>query len=184
MPFAIKIATKDWHPANHVSFASNHPGKQPYTSFTEIVNPANPDERYQTRLWPDHCVQGTPGAEIIPELDQSKFDKIVEKGTDPRVEMYSAFYDPLKAPRCSDSGLAEMLRERGVSDVFVVGLASDYCVLNTAMDAAREGFRTVIVAEATRAVDPGAWATIRKDLPQKGVGIVSIEGPEVKRVVG
>ncbi|KAH6669301.1 isochorismatase [Halenospora varia] len=182
LPFVIKIATKDWHPTNHISFASQHPGAQPYTSTTTIINPSNPEEKYETRLWPDHCIQHTPGAELVPELDIKKVDQVVEKGMDSRVEMYSAFFDPLEKPRCCDSGLAQVLRERSVSDVFVVGLAFDYCVRATAVDSAREGFRTVVVKEGTKAVDEGDWEKVVGELKEKGVEVVGIEGEEVGRV--
>jgi len=128
-------------------------------------------------------VQGTPGAELVHELEIGKVDKVVEKGMRREVEMYSAFYDPLERPRCSDSGLAGLLREEGVSDVFVVGLAADYCVRATAVDSAKEGFRTVVVEEGTRAVDLKAWEEVVKgELREKGVGVVSMEGEEVQRV--
>jgi nicotinamidase-related amidase len=182
-PFAFKIATKDWHPADHISFASNHASKKPYVDFTTIINPSNPSETYETRLWPVHCVQGTPGAELVHELEIGKVDRVVEKGMRREVEMYSAFYDPLERPRCSDSGLAGILREEGVTDVFVVGLAADYCVRATAVDSAKEGFRTVVVEEGTKAVDPKDWEDVVKgELREKGVGVVSMEGEEVRRV--
>jgi nicotinamidase-related amidase len=182
LPFVIKIATKDWHPANHISFASNHSGKQPFTDFTTVINPSNPSETYETRLWPDHCIQNTKGAELIPELDVKKIDKIVEKGQVKEVEMYSAFYDPLEKPRVSDSGLAAVLKEKGITDVYVVGLAFDYCVKCTAVDAAKEGFKTVIVEEGTRAVDRGNRDETMKELKNKGVKIVSMDGEEVAKV--
>jgi nicotinamidase-related amidase len=128
-------------------------------------------------------VQGTPGAELIGELDTSMVDRVVEKGLDPRVEMYSAFYDPLKNPRCSDSGLAEALKGEGITDVYVVGLAADYCVQFTAVDAASEGFRTVIIEEGTRPVDKGAWEGMKKDIEGRGVRIVDMDGEEVKKVL-
>lgn len=184
LPFVTKIATKDWHPQDHVSFASNHAGKQPFTDFVTVINPGNEEERYETRLWPVHCVQGTKGAELIPELDIAKVDKIVEKGLRKEVEMYSAFYDPFESPRCSDSGLAGLLKEKGITDVYVVGLAFDYCVKSTAVDAAKEGFRTVIVEEGTSAVDPGNLGEVMKELQEKGVRIVKMDGDEVRRVGG
>lgn len=128
-------------------------------------------------------MQGTSGAELVPELDLTKVDKVVEKGLDARVEMYSAFYDPLKSPRCSDSGLAGVLKGEGVTDVFVVGLAADYCVRFTAEDAAAEGFRTVIVEEGTRAVDEEGWRKVREEIEGKGVKVVRMHGEEVRRVV-
>jgi nicotinamidase-related amidase len=182
LPFATIIATKDWHPADHISFASNHSGKKPFTDFTTIINPSNPSETYETRLWPDHCIQNTKGAELIPELDMTNIDTVVEKGQRKEVEMYSAFYDPLENPRVSDSGLAGVLKKDGITDVFVVGLAFDYCVKCTAVDAAREGFRTVVVAEGTRAVDSSAWDEVVEGLKDKGVDVVSVEGEEVAKV--
>ena len=127
-------------------------------------------------------MQNTKGAELIHELDMSKIDKVVEKGQRREVEMYSAFYDPLEKPRVSDSGLAAVLKEKGVTDVYVVGLAADYCVKCTAVDAASEGFKTVIVEEGTRAVDPSAWEGIKGELKGKGVEVISVEGDEVGRV--
>ena len=182
LPFIIKIATKDWHPADHISFASNHAGKKPYKDFTTVINPSNASEMYETRLWPDHCIQHTKGAELIPELDVKKIDNVVEKGQVKEVEMYSAFYDPLEKPRVSDSGLAAVLKEKGVTDVYVVGLAFDYCVKFTAIDAAREGFRTAVVAEGTRAVDASTWDEVTKELESKGVKVVSINGSEVAKI--
>jgi nicotinamidase-related amidase len=221
LPFSLKLATKDWHPPSHVSFAANHPGAQPYVSTIVIKHPSSvslpsppspplhpkpqphsrprprpptssptpppsrsdppaaPIHSYETRLWPTHCVQHTSGAELAPELDASALDAVVEKGTDARVEMYSAFYDPL---RVCDTGLAATLRREGVTHVFVVGLAADYCVRSTAEDAAREGFETVVVEEGTRAVDPVAWEDMRGKL--EGVSVVSVDGEDVGRVMG
>jgi nicotinamidase-related amidase len=127
-------------------------------------------------------VQGTKGAELIPELDVQKIDKVIEKGMVREVEMYSAFYDPLQKPRVSDSGLAGLLKEKRVTDVFVVGLALDYCVKCTAVDAANEGFRTMIVEEGTREVDREQREEILKELSEKGVMMVSMDGPEVSMV--
>jgi nicotinamidase-related amidase len=182
LPFAFKVATKDWHPANHVSFASNHAGKKPFEDYVTIINPENQSETYSTRLWPVHCVQNTPGAELIPELDRSLFDKIVEKGQNKDVEMYSVFYSPFKEPRVADSGIAELLRKEGITHVYTVGLAADYCVKFTAVDAAAEGFTTYLIEEGTRPVDVDEWEKVKKEIEGKRVQIVSIEGPEVKRV--
>lgn len=182
LPFILKVATKDWHPADHISFASNHTNKKPFVDFTTIINPANPAETYESRLWPDHCIQNTPGAELIPELELGKVDKVVEKGQRKEVEMYSAFYDPLEKPRCSDSGLADVLREKGVSDVYVVGLAFDYCVKATALDAAKEGFKTWIIKEGTRPVDGEQWEAVVAELKGKGVEVVGLGGEDVEKV--
>ncbi|KAH8894297.1 isochorismatase [Thozetella sp. PMI_491] len=183
LPFAAKIATQDWHPANHISFAANHPGKEPFVSTCTVVNPSNAAESYETRLWPVHCVQDTPGAALLPELDVSGIHVIVQKGTDHRVEMYSAFYDPLKQPRVSDSGLTAQLRGKGITDVYVVGLAADYCVQSTAVDAQAEGFKTYLIEEGTRAVDPVAWEErIKAEVEKAGVRIVKLDSPEVQRL--
>ncbi|KAJ6553872.1 Isochorismatase-like protein [Mycena sp. CBHHK59/15] len=138
--FDVKVATKDWHPADHISFAANHPNR--------TIGRSN---SYETRLWPVHCVQGTPGARLVPELDVDKVDKIIEKGQDKRVEMYSAFADPFENPRVAQSELQGYLKEQSVGKVYVVGLAMDYCVKATAEDAAKEGFTTFIIEDATKA---------------------------------
>ncbi|OAA62899.1 isochorismatase family protein [Niveomyces insectorum RCEF 264] len=205
--FVLRVATKDWHPPNHISFAANHrrpennAPKQPFVDTATVVNPRNPDEApYETRLWPVHCVQGTPGAALVAALDpEYRIDIVVEKGTDPAVEMYSAFYDPFTNPRISDSGLADLLRHPPaakrdhapdaatsgpITHVFVVGLAADYCVRSTALDALKEGFVTYIVEDGTRAVDPVAWPAQRDALRAAGVGVVGLDGPEVARLRG
>lgn len=180
--FAVRIATQDWHPEDHISFAANHPGKNPFVDSVTVVNPYNPAESYDTRLWPVHCVQASRGAELVPELDVDKVDRVVQKGQDPRVEMYSAFYDPFKNPRVSDSGLVGLLKDKKVTHVYVVGLAFDYCVRSTAADAAAEGFVTYVVEEGTRAVDAAAWAECVKGLQKDGVKVVSSDGDEVQRL--
>jgi len=180
--FALRLGTKDWHPPNHISFASNHPGKHPFIDTCTVTNPHNSLESYETRLWPDHCIQDTRGAELADELDAGLFDKVIEKGTDHRVEMYSAFYDPLKNPRVSDSGLAKLLKEARVTHVYVVGLAGDYCVRCTAADAHAEGFTTYVVEEGTRAVDSAGWEACKAEIQEGGVSVVSKDGPEVRRL--
>ncbi|KAF5384015.1 hypothetical protein D9757_006918 [Collybiopsis confluens] len=188
LPFVKKVATKDWHPPNHISFAANHPAPNniPFTSYATIANPNNPNEIQTTRLWPVHCIQGTPNAELIPELDLSRIDTIVDKGKDPRVEMYSAFEAPFRNPLVKEasSGLSQILKEAGVTDVFVTGLAMDYCVQNSAKDAASEGFKTYVISEATKAVDPGpdGWGKTEEELRAAGIKMVSISGEEVEKV--
>lgn len=180
--FAIRVATQDWHPSDHISFAPNHKDKKPFEDSVTVINPDNPAESYETRLWPVHCVQETRGAELVPELDVAKVDSVVKKGQDPRVEMYSAFYDPFKSPRVSDSGLVNLLKEKGVTHVYVVGLAFDFCVRCTAADAASEGFVTYVVEEGTRGVDGAAWAECVRGLEKNGVAVVSMAGEEVQRL--
>jgi len=140
--FALVIATQDWHPANHGSFAANHPGKALYDQIDLNGLP-------QT-LWPVHCVQGTPGAELAPELERGRIARIFQKGTDPNIDSYSGFFDNghLKA-----TGLGEFLKLRQVTDVFVAGLATDYCVKFTALDALALGFKTHLIADACRGVN-------------------------------
>jgi nicotinamidase-related amidase len=184
LPFKIKVATKDWHPSDHISFASNHPppNNEPFTSTITISNPLGGDETESTLLWPVHCVQGTKGAEIAPELNVSKVDRIVEKGMDKRVEMYSAFSAPFRSPIVAESGLAATLKEAGATHVYVVGLATDYCVKFTALDSAREGFKTFVVGDATKPVDPDSWGAVTEELGGAGVEVVQFEGSEVGRV--
>ncbi|KAJ7459435.1 Isochorismatase-like protein [Mycena galericulata] len=173
--FDVKVATKDWHPEDHVSFATNHPepNNRPFESFAKIVNPLNPFESYETRLWPVHCVQGTPGAKLVPELDIGKIDKIIEKGQDKRVEMYSAFAAPFENPPFARSELAGYLKGNGVEKVYVVGLAMDYCVKATAEDAVKEGFAVSVIEDAVRAVDPEeGWNKSKEEMESKGIRFI------------
>lgn len=180
----MKVATKDWHPHDHISFASNYPppNNKPFASEITIKNPLNQNEVQTTRLWPDHCIQGTKGAELVPELDQSKFDCVIEKGTDKRVEMYSAFADPFLSPTVSKSKLEAIMKENGITHVYCVGLAMDYCVKFTALDAAKAGFTTVVVNEGTKAVDPGAWDDVEAQLKKAGVDMVGLSSKQVDDV--
>jgi nicotinamidase-related amidase len=192
LPFASKIATKDWHPQNHVSFASNHlaPGNIAFLSHTTIVHPSNPSRTYETLLWPDHCVQNTPGADLVPQMHNDRFDVIIEKGNDPMVEMYSAFTDPFhEAPftpestSIATSGLPKILHDKGITHVYVVGLAQDYCVKASALDSVKFGYETFGVVEGTKAVAPGeGWDVAEKDMIGAGVKMVKINGGEVEWV--
>jgi nicotinamidase-related amidase len=120
---------------------------------------------------------------LVKELDLSRVDKVLEKGQMASVEMYSAFHPPLSSPRVGDSGLSTLLKEKGVTDVYVVGLAADYCVAATAEDAVKEGFRAVIIEEGTRAVEPEKWGEKKKELEGRVVGVVGMKGKEVGRVM-
>jgi len=145
--FATVVATQDWHPRGHRSFASSHPGKRPFDEIA--VHGA------QQTLWPDHCVQGSAGAQLVAALPQDAFSLILRKGANPSVDSYSAFRenygpDAKRAP----TGLAGFLRERGIWRVFVCGLARDVCVRWSAEDAIAAGFKTVVLEELTRSVFP------------------------------
>ena len=136
------VATQDWHPANHGSFAANHLWRKP----GQVIDL----DGLPQVLWPIHCVQESWGAEFVPALDQSGITKVIRKGTDPLIDSYSGFYD--NGHRKS-TGLAEWLREQGVDEVDVMGLAADYCVKYTVLDALTEGFKTTLLLEGTRGVD-------------------------------
>ncbi|WEW58985.1 NAD(+) salvage pathway protein [Emydomyces testavorans] len=190
--FVLRVATQDFHPATHISFATNHPApnNKSFESYIEMKNPA-PGKELETipqRLWPVHCVQNTPGAEILPGIEMDQMEVVVKKGMDERVEMYSAFADAFGNTDCVGTGgasadLEAVLREKKVRDVFVVGLAGDYCVKWTAVDAANRGFRTYVIEEATRCVDPEkGWEEAKTELATRGVKVVRIDGPEVGRV--
>ena len=136
------VLTQDWHPADHASFAGNHPGAAPF-SVTQM--PYGPQV-----LWPAHCVIGTPGAAFHPRLDVDRADLILRKGFRAGIDSYSAFFEN---DRTTATGLAGYLRDRGVTDLTFVGLALDFCVAWSAMDAARLGFRARVVEDACRAID-------------------------------
>lgn len=185
LPFAVKLATRDYHPADHISFASQHEGKQPFTSTHTIRNPENvQDEAFTTTLWPDHCIQRTNGCEFIPELDISKATQKIEKGLDKRVESYSAFGPVYRNPPVGMSGLGDSLKNAGITDLFVVGLAFDYCVKYTAIDAVEHGFKTFVIEDATKAVDQSEEAldALRKELKEKGVTIIGLDSKELAAV--
>lgn len=173
LPFALCCATQDWHPPDHISFASTHdaPNNKPFVSKATVTNPVNSAETQEIQLWPDHCVQNSQGAELLPELNVTKFGKTVKKGIDRRVEMYSAFADPFPSP-CAQSDLADTLKKAGITDVFVAGLAADYCVKFTALDAQKHGFKTWVIGEATRAVDPSSLDLVYKGYADAGVTVI------------
>ncbi|MFC4726953.1 bifunctional nicotinamidase/pyrazinamidase [Coralloluteibacterium thermophilus] len=166
--YPLVVATQDWHPAGHMSFASSHAGRTPFETV-EL------DGLPQT-LWPDHCVQGTPGAEFAPGLDLRPVRAIFRKGMDPRVDSYSGFFDNGRRHR---TGLAEWLRAMGADTVHVVGLAAEVCVAYTARDAAEQGFRTAIVEDATRALSAEAFAATAAELGERGVGLLRADAVRV-----
>ncbi len=140
--FELVVATRDWHPANHGSFAANHPGKKP-GDIIELNG-------LQQILWPVHCVQNSHGAEFVAGLETAHISKIFFKGTDPGIDSYSALYD--NAHRKS-TGLGEYLRDQGVDTVYVLGLATDYCVKFTVLDALAEGFSVRLIEDGCRGVN-------------------------------
>ena len=167
-PFVLQIATQDWHPAGHISFASSHPGRKPM----DVIDLYG----HEQVLWPDHCVQGSAAAELHPHLPWKRVAAIVRKGAEPEVDSYSAFrnnWNP--AGERPPTGLGGYLRERGVSDVFLSGLARDYCVLWTARDAAAAGFTVRVLWDLTRPVDPDADADVRAELTGLGVALIEAE---------
>jgi len=167
-PFALYVATQDWHPRAHVSFASSHPGR---TALETVEVHGHP----QT-LWPDHCVQGTRGADLHPAIPWERVSAIIRKGTERDTDSYSGFRNNWNAAgERPPTGLAGYLRERGVEQLFVCGLARDFCVKWSAEDAAAAGFRTIVLWDLTRAVDPAADARVREDLERAGVTVASSE---------
>ena len=157
--FAVKVLTQDWHPADHASFAANHDGAEPF-SLTEM--PYGPQV-----LWPTHCVQGSDGAEFHKDLRTDPADLIIRKGFRPAIDSYSAFFEnDHKTP----TGLEGYLKTRGVTDLTLVGLATDFCVAYSAIDAAKLGFAVTVPEGACRAIDlDGSLAKARDDMRAAGV---------------
>ena len=157
------ILTQDWHTPHHYSFASVHPGKKPFEQIELSYGP-------QT-LWPDHCVQGTRGAEFHPGLKLTKAELVLRKGFHRTVDSYSAFFENDKT---TPTGLAGYLRERGLARVFLAGLAYDYCVGYSALDARRLGFPAIILLDACRAIDlSGSVAAIEREFVAAGVELMN-----------
>jgi nicotinamidase/pyrazinamidase len=154
--FAHVVLTQDWHPSGHSSFASSHPAA---AAFQTINMPYG-----QQTLWPDHCIKGTPGAAFHPQLNTERAELVIRKGFRPEIDSYSAFYEN---DRRTPTGLAGYLRERGLRRIFLAGLATDFCVYYSAVDARRLGFDTVLSGPACRAIDlsgslDAAWAEMAK----------------------
>lgn len=157
--FATVVLTQDWHPANHMSFAANHPGA---AAFSLTTMPYGPQV-----LWPTHCVQGTDGAEFRRDLRTDPAQLVIRKGFRPEIDSYSAFFEN---DRTTATGLEGYLRSRGVTEVTLVGLATDYCVAYSALDAARLGFQVTVLEGATRAIDlNGSLAEARAQMRAAGV---------------
>jgi nicotinamidase/pyrazinamidase len=158
--FRHVVMTQDWHPEGHISFASSHKGKKPF----EVI-----DLPYGKQvLWPDHCIWDTKGAEFSEQIDIPHNQLVIRKGYDPRIDSYSGF---VEADRKTRTGLAGYLKERGFKRAFVAGLATDFCVGWTALDAKAAGFETIVVEDACRGIDAaGSLAKAWADMATAGVG--------------
>lgn len=166
--FRHVLLTQDWHPANHTSFAANHPGKHPYQSIQLSYGP-------QT-LWPVHCVQGSDGARFHAGLHLPQAELILRKGFHADIDSYSAFFEN---DRVTPTGLASYLRERGLKRIFLAGLAYDYCVAYSALDARRLNLPVVVIRDACRAIDlDGSVARMEAEFAKSGVTV--IESPEIE----
>jgi nicotinamidase/pyrazinamidase len=163
------VLSQDWHPADHTSFAASHPGKKPYDSIDLAYGP-------QT-LWPSHCVQGTTGAEFHPALHLPQAELILRKGFRPEIDSYSVFFEN---DRTTPTGLAGYLRERGLARVFLAGLAYDYCVGYSALDARRLGLQAVVLRDACRAIDLNGTAAAM-DLQLAEAGVSAIDSSDISR---
>ncbi len=159
--FDLVVATQDWHPQNHGSFASNHPGKNLY----EVID-LNGLEQI---LWPDHCVQGSRGADFAPGLNTNPVEAIFRKGTDPRIDSYSAFFDN---GRRKSTALGDFLHGREIDELYVVGLAGEFCVNFTILDAVDLGFKTYLIEDGTRPLDKEAFEKAKVNMQEKGVQII------------
>jgi nicotinamidase/pyrazinamidase len=161
--FKNVVLTQDWHPPGHLSFASSHPGRSPYDTITVPYGPQI--------LWPDHCVQGTPGAAFHDALRVPHAGLVLRKGIHRSIDSYSTFYEN---DRTTPTGLTGYLRERGITRVFLAGLALDFCVRYSAEDAVREGFAVVIVEDACRGIDvQGSVAATRASFAALGVPTIA-----------
>lgn len=158
--YDLAVATKDWHPADHASFASQHPG--------HAVGDVTHVDGIEQILWPDHCVQGTAGAEFPPDLHVAGIHEFVHKGTDRMIDSYSGFFDN---DHRAATGLGDLLKQRGVTQVDVIGLATDYCVKFTALDAVQLGFRTRLIRDGVRGVErnPGDCEAAIRQMQDAGV---------------
>jgi nicotinamidase/pyrazinamidase len=167
--FDVVAATQDWHPADHGSFAANHTGRKP----GEVIQLAGLTQV----LWPIHCVQNTHGARLVDGLETAGIDKVFTKGTDPAVDSYSGFFDN---GRRRATGLGDFLQNRGVTDVYIIGLATDYCVKSTALDARQLGFKTYLIEDGCRGVELKAGDVRRAIDETKAAGVIVINSEQVK----
>lgn len=165
--FRLRVYTQDWHPEGHASFASSHPGA---AVFSQIEMPYGPQI-----LWPDHCVQGTTGANFHPDLEVGQNDLILQKGTNPQIDSYSGFFenDDKTQPRFPNGKtLTDTLRNSGIKRVVLTGLAYDYCVGWHALDARYEGFEVIVVRDATRSIAAESEQEMDEKLAAAGVKVI------------
>jgi len=166
--FDFIVATQDFHPANHGSFAANHAGK----SVGEMIELNGLSQI----LWPVHCVQGSEGAEFHKELNPTKWKAIFQKGKNPAVDSYSGFFDNA---RRGDTGLGDFLQNEGIINVFVTGLAQDYCVKFTVLDSVSLGFKTFLITDATKAVNLSPEDGEKALVEMKDAGVICIESAAI-----
>ncbi len=162
--FSLVVATQDWHPADHGSFAANHPGR-------EVGDRIELDGLEQI-LWPVHCVQETPGAALVDTLDLTRVARVFVKGTDPAIDSYSGFFDN---GHRQATGLGDFLRKCGVDEIYIVGVATDYCVKFTALDAAELGFKTSLIVDGCRGVNLEAGDVDKALAKMKRAGVKLVE---------
>jgi nicotinamidase/pyrazinamidase len=164
LPFKVKVATKDWHPSNHGSFASNHKNKQP----GDLIQLRGIEQI----LWPKHCVQNTQGSEFSPGWDFNQIEKVFFKGTDPTIDSYSTFFDN---GHLKSTGLGDYLIEKEIKDIYIAGLATDYCVKYSVLDSLKLGFKTHVIVDACRGVNlkPTDSDEAIRQMREAGAGIVT-----------
>lgn len=159
--FEVVVATQDWHPSDHKSFASQHAGRNEFDTIELLGMPQV--------LWPDHCVQGTRGADFPDSLNMNKVEAIFRKGMDPEIDSYSGFFDN---GHLKSTALADYLKGKNVTEVYLAGLAADFCVYFSAKDALELGFKTFFIEDATRSINQEGFELAKEDLRQKGASIV------------
>ena len=159
--FDLVVATQDWHPQNHQSFASNHSNKSPF----DIIYRQGKEEI----LWPDHCIQGSIGAEFHPDLQTNQIAAIFRKGMDPEIDSYSGFYDN---DHQTSIGLSGYLKEKGAKELYFAGLASDICVYSSIRDAINEGFSAILIEDASQPLNNENFEILKKELSSMGVRII------------
>ncbi|MBS3944227.1 MAG: bifunctional nicotinamidase/pyrazinamidase [Melioribacter sp.] len=160
--FDLVVATQDWHPKNHKSFSSNHPGKKVFDKI--ILN------GIEQILWPDHCVQESFGAEFNNNFSTGKVEAIFRKGMETEIDSYSAFYDN---GHIKSTGLSPYLKGRNVDEFFITGLAGDFCVYYSIKDALNEGFKVSVIEDAVRSIDQNNFLIIKKELKERGVKFIT-----------